>query len=289
MRTRLNRTPVPFSFLLLVPVLWACGEDAEVDPPVPPPARDPSCAGLYGQPNAKTGLTSTACFPRIKGDATWTPKTWDAAALAELLTWKLDSPPAVMKQNPYKTTPDLKPAPTAVCAVVATGQKAYSLRTFKEASVKASIATAAGAGATVTHGGGCGACSSLTDLEVYARIPDQTAPVRKCAMDNLGGKVEKVDACIQKAVGFTAPCARAWAYNALNDAEVCLTVCLKSMLANETYNLPNGSLNACLQCDEDKSGPVFKATAGRTRRNSGLASAICRPCETVWRILHGYK
>ena len=58
---------------------------------------------------------------------------------------------------------------------------------------------------------------------------------------------------------------------------------------DEPYNLEDGSLNACLQCDEDVSGDVFKTVAGRTRRNSGLASAICRPCETVWRIEHRFE
>jgi hypothetical protein len=43
-----------------------------------------------------------------------------------------------------------------------------------------------------------------------------------------------------------------------------------------------------LQCDEDRSGAVFKAIAGRTRRNSGLPSAICRPCSTVTPLVHVY-
>ena len=40
------------------------------------------------------------------------------------------------------------------------------------------------------------------------------------------------------------------------------------------YNQEDGTLNPCLQCDEDVFGPVFKALAGRTRRKSGLAAAI---------------
>ena len=70
--------------------------------------------------------------------------------------------------------------------------------------------------------------------------------------------------------------------------EHCREICLNSMLDAEPYNQEDGSLNQCLQCDEDVSGAVFKAMAGRTRRNSGLASAICRPCDTVWRIQHNY-
>lgn len=40
-------------------------------------------------------------------------------------------------------------------------------------------------------------------------------------------------------------------------------------------------LNPCLQCDECRSGPVFQKVAGRTRRASGLESAIARPPEDV--------
>ena len=105
---------------------------------------------------------------------------------------------------------------------------------------------------------------------------------------NLGRTVEDVDACIQDSVGFSPPCSRTWAYNAINDGEHCRKICLTSLFHAEPYNLEDGSLNGCLQCDEDVSGPVFKATAGRTRRNSGVAAAICRPCETVWRIDHKY-
>ena len=42
------------------------------------------------------------------------------------------------------------------------------------------------------------------------------------------------------------------------------------------------------QRDEDESGAVFKAYAGRTRRNTGLASTICRPCAEVRPLVHAY-
>jgi hypothetical protein len=228
------------------------------------------------------------CFPRIEGTRTWTPRAWDAAALDSLRAFTLDATPAVLTENPYEVTPDLQPDPHAVCAVQMTGDHTYRLETYSEGSVEASLAAAEAAGGIITHGGACGACSSLADLEVYARIPDQTDPVRACAASHLGDPVEDVDACIQESVGFTPPCARIWAYNAINDGEHCRTICLTSMLEQEPYNLEDGSLNACLQCDEDVSGPVFKTLAGRTRRRSGLAAAICRPCDTVWRIDHDY-
>ena len=39
---------------------------------------------------------------------------------------------------------------------------------------------------------------------------------------------------------------------------------------------------------EDRSGPVFKAVAGRTRRNSGIQSSIPRPSEQVAHVVHDY-
>ena len=49
-------------------------------------------------------------------------------------------------------------------------------------------------------------------------------------------------------------------------------------LANEN----TGKLNDCLWCDEHTSGPGFKFFAARTRRNSGLDSAIPRPNDTLY-------
>jgi len=250
---------------------------------------DTTCTGLYGSPNESTGLSQEQCFPRIEGLETWTPRVWDKAGFDELLAWSLKNAPAVQADNPYETTPDLQPDPHAVCAIMVTGPHAYRLETFSKGSATSSIDAANAAGGIVTHGGACGTCSALADLEVYARIPDQTNPVRQCAFDHLGDPVEDTDLCIQQEVGFTPPCSRTWAYNAINDGKHCRTPCIISMLGAEPYNLEDGSLNDCLQCDEDVSGAVFKASAGRTRRNSGLASAICRPCKTVWRIQHLYE
>jgi hypothetical protein len=48
--------------------------------------------------------------------------------------------------------------------------------------------------------------------------------------------------------------------------------------------MPDGSLNPCIQCDEDLSGPIFKYYSGRTRRNSGIKSEIDRPGDQVYDI-----
>lgn len=247
---------------------------------VQPPLPDPTCVGFYGNPNENTGLDTDQCFARIEGDELWTPRTWSADDIAALRTWTLDNPPTIPSEAPYETTPDLQPEPDSLCAVLVTGERTYRLETFEN------VAAAEAAGGVVTHGGACGLCSSLADLAAYAETPDQTNPVRQCTVDYLFGIREDLDACIQEAVGFTPACSRIWAYNALNDIDECQDVCLGN---SSSYNEEDGSLNPCLQCDEDNSGPVFKAVAGRTRRNSGLAAAICRPCEMVWRVDHRYE
>ncbi|GBG30903.1 Hypothetical Protein FCC1311_071242 [Hondaea fermentalgiana] len=49
--------------------------------------------------------------------------------------------------------------------------------------------------------------------------------------------------------------------------------------ACKDFQYENGEyrLNSCLQCDECRSGPIFQKVAGRTRRDSGIASQIARP------------
>ena len=65
-------------------------------------------------------------------------------------------------------------------------------------------------------------------------------------------------------------------------------LCIWSWITGEDNNKPDGSLNDCLQCDEDKSGPNFKFFSGRTRRNSGIPSAIQRPEEQFYDMEHCY-
>ena len=106
--------------------------------------------------------------------------------------------------------------------------------------------------------------------------------MRACGLEFFSD-VEGNQQCLEE-MGFTSACAEIWTYNTVNTRNECLDVCLTAL--SEAYHKEDGSLNDCIQCDEDISGPVFKAVAGRTRRNSGLATALCRPCETVWRIEH---
>lgn len=187
--------------------------------------------------------------------------------------------PIGVSQDPYSTWAGRMPPrspPGTVCGVRFEADRIhYRMETF------AIAAEATRAGFHVTHTDSCGACSTLQDLAVYLQRPDLTAPVRRCGMQpgTLG--------CIE-ALGFSPACAKIWDFNVQNTKRECFGVCTRSWMSGEPSTKPDGMLNDCLQCDEDRSGPVFKAVAGRTRRNSGIRSSIPRPDEQVSRVAHDY-
>jgi len=140
-------------------------------------------------------------------------------------------------------------------------------------------------GFVVTHFGACGTCSTLQDLAVYLSRPDLTTPVRRCAA--FGITRAHTLRCLTD-LGFSEACAATWYYDAMNTRHECGGVCLRSWLSGEPSNRADGRLNDCLQCDEDRSGPVFKRVAGRTRRNSGIRSSIDRADGEAASLVHDY-
>ena len=154
----------------------------------------------------------------------------------------------------------------------------YRLSTFDNP------AAALTAGYPVTHFGACGTCSTLQDLAVYLERPDLTAPVRRCGIS----WDASADLTCLEDLGFSAACAQTWLYNVANTRRHCFSVCIVSWIKGEGPTQKDGRLNDCLRCDEDRSGPVFKATAGRTRRNSGIQSSIPRPNEEIAPVVHDY-
>lgn len=162
----------------------------------------------------------------------------------------------------------------------------YRLTTFPD------IATLEGApGYKLTHHGACGTCSTLQDLAVYATL-DLTHMAAHCARRLTLGHQK---ACMQ-AIGFSEPCAESWAYNARHTRSHCARICLSALgwrgvlFGSEGPLLQGeqGSLNACLECDELVSGPGFQYGAGRTRRNSGIVSEIDRPEAALRAVRHDY-
>jgi hypothetical protein len=252
-------------------LLSGCGDDA-VD--------TGACDYLFGDPNDSTGLTSRVCRPEktCEGQAAFIPPDYGEADFAALRSRTLVDPPSLLPASPYDDA-SLVPDTSGVCAVLTDPSvpDGYRLETFPDA------AAAEAGGGVVTHESACGACSSLQDLAVYLETPDLGDPVRECALIELGDNPAATLACIVD-LGFTETCAQIWAFNSSNTRNSCLIECLDAL--DEPNHLPDGGLNACLACDEESSGPVFKAVAGRTRRNSGIPSAICRPADTVESLLH---
>jgi hypothetical protein len=258
--------------LLVIAGLLACGAS---EPPV--------CDGplLFGAPSPSTGLTDAECAPVCEdcGGEPWGPPTYTADDFATWRSFVLDDPPAPPIDDPYADPPSYDDGPDTVCAVHFEGDGHYRLETWESSS------QAQRKGGQPTHFGRCGVCSSLADLAVYAEQPELSEPVRACGLDHLTSPAEEHVACLE-ALGFTTPCAWIWYHNTVNTRVECAAECLAALDA--PWNEPDGSLNPCLQCDEDESGPVFQAVAGRTRRNTGLASTICRPCSEVRPLEHHY-
>jgi hypothetical protein len=248
------------------------------------PAPADSCAVLFGRPAAQTGLTDAQCRPQCAcGGAVFTSPTYDAAFVQALVDrWAPETPVPPLAGDPYPLALPAEDPPGTVCGVLPTGPAGSVPRAYRLVTYPSEAASRA-AGASPTHFGHCGVCSTLANLAVYMRENDLTAPVRSCGLTS--ATFDENVACLE-GLGFELPCAQIWAYNTANTRANCLGVCLSAL--NQPYHLPDGSLNACIRCDEEKSGAVFKMVAGRTRRNSGLPNALCRPCSEVQPLVHAY-
>lgn len=179
------------------------------------------------------------------------------------------------------------PTNTQVCAVrfADTRREDYELRTYSNSD------EAIANDHVITHRYHCGTCSSLRNLSVYLAKPDLMTPVRTCARKLTLRGIKK---CLMESIGFEALCAETWAYNVAHTRRQCMTTCLKHygvwrVVRNdlgEAHVDDTGNLNPCLACDENVSGPGFQYAAGRTRRASGLISAIERSADEVYPVDH---
>jgi hypothetical protein len=213
---------------------------------------------------------------------TFEPPQYSQAFIDGLANWTLLNPPTALTEDPYDN-PTAYPSGTGqFCGVLVESAQAqtYRLTTY------ASLAEAETAGAIITHYGACGLCSSLANLGVYLSYPDMTSSVRSCSLAGLSSGKDTVMQCLV-AMGFEEVCAEIWYYNSNHTSQQCRSECLAAL--SEPYHLPSGALNPCIACDEEQSGPMFKAVAGRTRRNSGLPSGICRPCSSLSPVIHAYQ
>lgn len=242
-----------------------------------------TCATLFGAPNENTGLDQTQCSPVCQDCEDGFMHVAGAIDEATLERWRQlehASPFSELTEDPYQGSSPAPAAPGSVCAVQFVDQTSYELVDYP------SRQEAEAAGAIPTHAGECGLCSSLSNLAVYAGNGDLTSPVRECGLVGVrDGDQANIDCLLE--LGFDLPCAQIWFYNTRYTRTKCGRPCFAAL--GDPYHFPDGTLNDCLQCDEDNAGPVFKKFAGRTRRNSGLATAICRPCEGLFATDHRYR
>ena len=240
-------------------------------------------AKLFGQPSENTGLSEAQCAPRCNhcGDAEFAPPEYSIGFVDWLLGRTHQNPPERLGTDPYSIAyePEVSGSGLLCIAIFEADGVQYRLETQPEDSWASTESQ------FVTHRNGCGQCSSLQDLAVYIGNPDLTGPVRACGAQGFTDGEEAQRQCLLD-IGFSEPCADIWLYNILNTRRECLASCLEYF--DLPHHLADGSLNPCIQCDEDESGPIFKLVSGRTRRNSGLASGLCRPCETVFPLTHSY-
>ena len=218
-----------------------------------------------------------------------TPKTdYSSQDIAELASQTALNPFLLGADcNPYyddmcDTVPPLEYAELGDDAVCGLHYETYvngnCSKTYKMKSYP-SWESAQEAGAFVTHAGACGACSTTQDLAPYLRSPDLTTEGSYCAKQALL-EFDLGVTCYQD-LGFTESCANIWVYNSLYTAEKCAVRCATTKNDPSNGPPPTCTLNDCLQCDEDYSGPIFKKFAARTRRRSGLLSSITRPCSAL--------
>jgi hypothetical protein len=224
-------------------------------------------------------LVAASILPAVSQDEI---REYDDAVI-EAFYAKVIRNPIVVEGDPYEDFQEsswFEFPEEAVCALKYEDDRIhYVIATFRDESA------AEDDGYIVTHKGHCGTCSTLQDLATYLYYRDLTTPVRRCSA--LVWFKAWSSNCLEE-LGFTHPCAETWYYNAKNTAHECLRPCIDSWIRKEPFNQPDGSLNDCLACDEERSGPVFKYVAGRTRRNSGIESAIDRPEDEVYAIVHDY-
>jgi hypothetical protein len=259
------------SLAILVSFSMSCSEEKQ-----PLAECEPT---LFGSPSTNTGLDGDQCTASCAcGETSFTPPSYTDADVAHLESFTLVDGPGILSEDPYQSSPDIEPDNSQFCAVIPQSEaNQYRLANYDTES------EAVADGAMVTHQGACGQCSSLQNLAVYMAHSDLTDPVRNCGIEGIVAGEEANIECLME-IGFDLPCAQIWYFNTQNTRNICLDVCLESL--NSTHHKEDGSLNDCIQCDEDNSGPVFKTVSGRTRRNSGLPSALCRPCDTVFPVDH---
>lgn len=232
-----------------------------------------ACATLFCSPEEQAESDGQCAPSCMCGRYAFAEPTYDEHDIHALRSWRLLNPAEPLSGDPFSESPiEQEETTEAYCAAIPV-DPSPQVRTYRLDTFPTERAAHA-AGGQITHRGRCGACSSFEDLAAYIEHRDLNRAGRLCGLQGIFAPRTQVD-CL-RGLGFTEPCAQIWSFNIDNTRSECMGTCTKTLPTK--HKLPDGSLNPCLACDEENSGPTFKAVAGRTRRRSGLSSAIARPC-----------
>lgn len=282
---------------------------------------------LFGVLYPRTGLSNEKCKPEIKDEAKGGTFTgiYTTAEITKIKAMKLSADSPHLQEFPYKHSVSVGGAsyPNYYAAITDGTTSPYDIeKVAKDAGMTSLLnenddrvcglkllengeytlqsyenwALAEADGARVTHKDNCGFCSTTENLAVYMEKPELTVEVRECAMILLrtseGTEREREDQarqCIRN-LGFDEDCAWIWFWNSKYTRNVCQNVCVALLEAPHHISGGEltGALNNCMNCDEENSGRVFKAIAGRIRRNTGLPTSMCRPHDHESWICHNY-
>jgi hypothetical protein len=143
-------------------------------------------------------------------------------------------------------------------------------------------------GMTVAHCGPCADCSNMEDTKTLVMTRHTiTKDAKKCSLTAVLGSTDELDECLEDRIGFTDKCRTCWVENMECDVESCLFTCMKTlftgMLRSNNVVGIKGSLNHCLQCDEQRCGTPFITCSGASRRRLGIHSDIERNPNEVCR------
>jgi len=265
---------------------------------------DPQPTALCGSCHCITGSDGTCPKTAPKQPSSI------GTSLVDQFSAQVPTNPFNLTCNPYED-PTCSTSPSQQYSEL--GESAVCALLYEQASVEGECPTtyqmitypnrslADSSGAMITHVGPCGVCSTTQDLAAYLRSQDLTTAAKECSKrafldelldetgsDRFGDAVDEGMDCFINDLGMTESCARIWLHNAWNTGKECGVPCLAADVADFQNNGPSPEckLNQCLRCDEEESGDIFKRVAGRTRRRSGLLSAIARPCEDLHIVDH---
>lgn len=143
----------------------------------------------------------------------------------------------------------------------------------------------------IAHCGGCGVCSNMHDMGIYAGTTQTLTD--SATLCSFMGYVQSfclwrgmavyrriVEECLAREVGFTPSCQDCWLDDMVCSIQKCAFTCFKILyILKEPKNKPDGSLNKCLECDEKVCGPDFLKCSGANRRRQGIQSDITREDE----------